>query len=97
MAKFFRTKSGTAYFKITWVELADYSHNGFPVCDRCLGDLIGENSITLIPILNMAFCPKCAAEQLKTMKPYPEDEEIERRRERFYLDHFGLTDTTAGA
>lgn len=43
MAKFLRNEKDVAYIKLTWLELAEYSHNMSPVCDECLKDLIGYN------------------------------------------------------
>ena len=59
MAKFLRTTNGTAYIKLTWLELAKYSQNMHPVCDDCLKDVIGYENLILIPILNEAFCSEC--------------------------------------
>lgn len=92
MAKFARTKTGVAYIKLDWTELINYSKIGFPVCDFCMKDLIGYNNVTLVPILNQALCPECAEEFLKRAKSYPEDAAIEAKREKFYMEFFGLTE-----
>lgn len=90
MATFHRTEKGTAYLKITHSELCEYSGLEKPVCDECVKELGKDESITLIPILNQAYCPNCAENVLKRIKPYPEDAAIEKRREDFYIDYFGL-------
>ncbi len=90
MAKFLRTTNGTAYIKLTWLELAKYSQNMHPVCDDCLKDVIGYENLILIPILNEAFCSECGKKALARIKRYPEDAEIEKRREDFYKDYFGI-------
>ena len=92
MATFHRTPRGSAYLDISWLELSEYSHNPIPVCDECLQDMRGLKSITLIPILNQAYCPRCATSVLRQLGRYPEDAAIEKRRERFWLDYFGLED-----
>lgn len=92
MATFHRTPRGSAYLDISWLELSEYPHNPIPVCDECLQDMRGLKSITLIPILNQAYCPRCATSVLRRLGRYPEDAAIEKRRERFWLDYFGLED-----
>lgn len=92
MATFHRTPRGSAYLDISWLELSEYSHNPISVCDECLQDMRGLKSITLIPILNQAYCPRCATSVLRRLGRYPEDAAIEKRRERFWLDYFGLED-----
>ena len=57
-----------------------------------LQDMRGLKSITLIPILNQAYCPRCATSVLRRLGRYPEDAAIKKRRERFWLDYFGLED-----
>lgn len=90
MAKFLRNEKGVAYIKLTWLELAKYSQNMSPVCDGCLKDLIGYENLILIPLLNEAFYSKCGMETLARVKKYPEDAKIEKRREDFYKNYFGI-------
>lgn len=94
MASFFRKANGTAYFKINFIELMNCTNNARPICDNCLTSLIGEGDITLIPILNEAFCPKCATERLEWVRKYPEDAAIEKSYEQYYLKCFKLQDST---
>lgn len=90
MAKFFRTDKCIGYLTIGFMELIKYSHNGFPVCDCCLKDLIGYNDIILIPYENQAYCKACGTRRLKEIIPYEEDNAIREKRERFWLDYFKL-------
>lgn len=78
MATFHRTPRGSAYLDISWLELSEYSHNPIPVCDECLQDMRGLKSITLIPILNQAYCPRCATSVLRRLGRYPEDAAIKK-------------------
>ena len=48
------------------------------------------DNITLIPILNEAFCPECAPKRLADLRRYPEDWEVEERRVKFWLNYFGI-------
>ena len=77
MGKYHRTKDGTAWLEITWLDLMAYSGNPCPICDECGKDLIGCDNIMLIPILNEAFCPKCGQAKLSSLHSYPEDRPIE--------------------
>lgn len=70
MATFHRTPRGSAYLDISWLELSEYSHNPIPVCDECLQDMRGLKSITLIPILNQAYCPRCATSVARAIRDY---------------------------
>ncbi len=90
MAILHRTKSGIAYIKLTWLELARYSGNMQPVCDFCVQDLIGYSDVTLVPILNQALCPACAKGYLKGAKRYSEDAAIEQKREAFWKNFYDL-------
>lgn len=90
MAEFHRTKAGTPYLKITWLELAKYSENACPICDECLTSLIGCNEVVLLPILNEAYCPKCGKARLARVHRYPEDIPFEERRAQFYKDYFKI-------
>lgn len=95
MAVLFRDQKGIAFLKITWLDLVKYSECISPVCDSCLTSLVGMDDVILIPILNQAYCLKCGAEVLKMLKRYPEDMEVEERREKFWLDYFGIKEGTA--
>lgn len=97
MAKFYRNKNGIGWLKITWLELVDYSENPYPVCDECLKDLIGYSNITLIPLLNQAYCPECGKKVLPRMKNYEEDRPIAKRREEFYQNYFGIKEDRPAA
>ena len=90
MAKFYRTEKGIGYLIIGFMELIKYSHNGFPICDDCLKDLIGYDDIILIPILNKAYCNPCGKKVLDRIVDYPEDRQIRERREQFWLDYFKI-------
>lgn len=90
MAKFFRNEKDIGYLKIDFVELIKYSHNGFPICDKCSKDLIGYDNIVLIPILNQAYCKMCGMKTLKEIVDYPEDRTIRYKREEFYKTYFNL-------
>jgi len=90
MAKFNRTVTGLAWLEITWQELAAYSDNARPICDECFKSLIPHPSVVLLPILNEAYCPECGKQVLQRVKKYPEDRHIEERREKFWLNYFGL-------
>lgn len=90
MANFHRHNNGIGWFEITWLELVEYSHNGLPICDECLKDLVGMSNIVLIPLLNEAYCPDCGKAVLGRMKNYAEDRAIAHRREQFWLDYFGI-------
>ena len=94
MAKFYRTEKGIGYLIIGFMELIEYSHNGFPVCDNCLKDLIGYNDIMLIPYENQAYCKVCGTKRLKELIPYEEDNAIREKREQFWLDYFKIKENT---
>lgn len=90
MAKFFRNENDIGYLEITWLELAEYLGNGFPICDSCLKDLIGYNNIILLPALNEAYCKECGKKRVAETKDYPSDREIRYYRENFYKEYFGI-------
>lgn len=64
MAKLHHTENGTPWLEITCEELSGYSRMERPVCDECLKSLVGLDNITLVPILNEAYCPECGPKQL---------------------------------
>ena len=90
MAKYHKTKDGTSWLEITWLDLMAYSNNPCPICDECGKDLIGCDNIVLIPILNEAFCPECGKAKLSALHRYPEDRPVEERREQFWTHYFGM-------
>lgn len=90
MANFHRSPNGVGYFKITWLELVEYSSNSAPICDECLDSLIGVPDVMLIAVLNQAYCPKCSGGVLARCVNYPEDQPIAERREQFYKRYFGI-------
>lgn len=90
MASFGRTPGGVAIIQITSTELTAYSGMADPVCDFCLAPLRREKKIALVPVLNQALCPVCAKEYVKRARSYPEDAEIEAKREKFWMDFYGL-------
>ena len=90
MAKFHRCNNGIGWLEITRNELVGYSGNTNPICDQCLVKLKDNSHVVLIPLLNEAFCPDCGQAVLKRMKSYPEDKPIAERREKFWLDYFGI-------
>jgi len=93
MAKFYRNKIGIGFLKINFMDLIKYSDNGFPICDKCLKDLIGYNDIILIPILNQAYCNECGKEVLAKIKDYEEDRWIRKKKEDFWKDYFKLKES----
>ena len=92
MAKFYENEKGIGYFYITDTELMDYSDIENPVCDNCLESVVGNKNLMLIPIYNEVFCEKCAANRLARVIDYPEDRPIRHRYEKFYKNHFKITE-----
>lgn len=90
MAKFQRNDKDIAYITLGWQELMRITGNGFPICDSCAMDLIGESKVVLLPLLNQAYCPKCGKRVLKAAVNYPEDRPIARRREMYYCEMLKL-------
>lgn len=96
MATLHHTANGTAYLLITHDELAVYTHNVHPICDECLMSLSGEEEITLVPVLNMTYCARCARAVLAsigTLSDY--DRTIEQRCTEAYLTAFGQMEKPA--
>ena len=94
MATFGRTETGVAIIHLAPSELTAYSGDPNPICDFCIAPLRGEKQIALVPILNQALCPKCEKKYVKRAKSYPEDAEIEARREKFWMDFYHLKEGT---
>lgn len=82
-----KTKNGTHYIdNVKFIDLIRITGNGFPICDCCRKDLIGYNDLILVPILNEVYCKECGKKELKQIKYYEEDREIEERRTSYYCD-----------
>ena len=92
MAKFLKSEKGIGYLEINDNELIKYSHNMEPVCDECNQSLLFCRKITLIPILNEAYCRKCGPIKLKQVVDYSEDRPIRYKREEFYKRFFNIKD-----
>ena len=86
-----KTKNGTHYIdNVKFMDLIRITGNGFPICDCCRKDLIGYNDLILVPILNEVYCKECGKKELKQIKYYEEDREIEERRTSYYCDVLGI-------
>lgn len=89
MATFHRADNDVGWFALTHGELETLTGNPFPICDECLATLAANEDAVLVPILNEAFCQKCARTVLGGMKPLSEhDLPIERKRIDLYRDSF---------
>lgn len=83
-----KNREGIDYFdKVDFKQIVTYSGNPNPVCGNCLTNLLLKNDLILIPILNEVYCHKCGLEQLNEMKHYPEDDEVQKRRTRFWNNY----------
>lgn len=91
MAEFHRTERGIGYLSVNYEEMQAYSQLPFLVCDNCNAGLSPADSITVIPILNMAYCENCAIARLPAILDYPEDREIRTRREEFWANFYKLS------
>ena len=92
-----KTKNGTYYIdNVKFMDLIRITDNGFPICDCCRKDLIGYNDLILVPILNEVYCNKCGKKELKQIKYYEEDREIEERRTSYYCDVLGIKEINYG-
>lgn len=86
-----KTENGVDYIDgIKFMDLIRITGNGFPVCDKCLKDLIGFNNILLIPVLNEAYCKECGNKQIKLVKGYASDRPIQAKRTAYYCDVLGI-------
>lgn len=90
MAKLLRTDKGIGYLTLDYIELVEYTGNPRLICDECLKPLSRANTITLVPILNEAFCDVCYKERLERLEDYPEDRTIRARREEHFKRYFNL-------
>ena len=87
MTKLKITKNGIHYIEnVKFMDLIKITGNGFPICDKCLKDLIGFNNLILIPIRNEVYCKECGKKELKTINYYAEDREVEEKRTAYYCD-----------
>lgn len=90
MAEFKRTPRGIGYLAVSYDELLSYSQLPVLVCDDCNTGLLPKDEITVIPVLNMAYCQKCADPKLPTIVDYPEDRQIRQKREQFWCGFYGI-------
>lgn len=80
---------GIDYFdNVDFKQIVSYSGNPNPVCGDCLKNLLFMEDLILIPILNEVYCHKCGTNHLNTMKHFPEDDAIQKRRTNFYKNYF---------
>ncbi len=89
MAKWMRSTRNIPYIELGFMELIKFTGNGFPICDACLTDLIGDSNIILVPYINEAFCRKCGLKRLTEIVLYPEDKPVFDRRLAYYEQYFG--------
>jgi hypothetical protein len=83
------TPNGVAYLTITRDELASCTNNRYPICDECLMGLSPGEDVTLVPVLNMAYCQRCAKAVLATIGQLSGyDKIIEKRCLQAYLNTF---------
>lgn len=81
--------NGIDYFEeVDFKQIVAYSGNANPVCGECLKNLLFMNDLILIPILNEVYCNKCGINHLKTMRHFPEDDGVQKRRTKFYKNYF---------
>lgn len=81
--------NGIDYFEnVDFKKIMFYSGNPNPICDECLTNLLFKEDLILIPILNEVYCNKCGKEKLKGMHHYGEDDEIQKRRTKFWYKYF---------
>lgn len=80
---------GIDYFdNVDFKQIVLYSGNPNPVCGDCLKNVLFMEDLILIPILNEVYCHKCGIEHLNTMRYFPEDDAIQKRRTNFYKNYF---------
>lgn len=76
------------YFtEVDFKQIVTYSGNANPKCGECLKNILFMNDLILIPILNDVYCNKCGLDKIKTMKHYPEDDAIQKRRTTFWSNY----------
>ena len=81
--------NGIDYFEnVDFKKIIIYSENPNPICGECLTSLLFKEDLILIPILNEVYCNKCGKEKLKEMHHYVEDDEIQKRRTKFWDKYF---------
>lgn len=81
--------NGIDYFdNVDFKKIVIYSENPNPICDECLKSLLFKKNLILIPILNEVYCNECGKNKLKTMHHYVEDDEIQKRRTKFWDKYF---------
>lgn len=90
MATFQVAPTGIGYLEVTYYELMAYSQIPVLVCDQCYKGLLPSDTLTVIPVLNMAFCEDCKAEKLESVKDYPQDRPIRFKREAFWRDFYNI-------
>lgn len=79
---------GIDYIKnVDFKQIVAYSGNPNPVCGDCLKNLLFMDNLILIPILNEVYCHKCGNKHLESMKHFPEDDEIQKRRTDFWKSY----------
>ncbi len=92
MARLYKNESNSVdYFIINLHELTEYNSSEKSVCDECLRKLNNDDQIILIPILNEAYDYKCGIDKvnwLRNIKNISPDEEIQKRRTKFYIQFF---------
>lgn len=97
MAKLYKNKSNNIdYFIINLHELTEYNCLEKSICDECLKELKKDEKIILIPILNEAYHFKCGVEKvnwLNTILNNSIDEEVQKRRTKFYINFFKHIDS----
>jgi len=77
--KKFKSKAGHVVYEATSKDTEKLG--GYGVCDYC-GNYAEKGY--LIAVLNSYYCPDCFKDWEKTARNYPEDRNIEKRREKYY-------------
>lgn len=96
MAAFHRAQNGIGYFTLTLSELCTLTRQLHPICDECLVTLNPEQKSLYIPVLNMAYCPRCGKKVLNTLSPISQhDAPIEQRRIATLQQYFNETEKPA--
>lgn len=73
------------YFEnVDFKQIVAYGGNPNPICGECRKNLLFLNDLILIPIRNEVYCKKCGTKNLETMTYFPEDDECQKRRTRFW-------------